>query len=125
VDKELALGDAVSDPVEAHVDDFGAALSYGVVSNARGTGIVGLGGSGWLWMSHLGEGDPEPGTIFGVVEEGAKSGFGCRGDNSFDVGAPLKGGGVKLRSGVAVGSAGRELRKKVPPARERASVSER
>jgi hypothetical protein len=84
VDKELAMGDAVSDPVEAHVDGFGAALFYSVVGNARCTGVVGLDWSGWLWMSHLSEGGPEPGTIFGIVEEGAEFGFGCRGDNSFD-----------------------------------------
>jgi hypothetical protein len=99
VDKELALGDAVSDPVEAHVGGFGAALFYSVVGNARGTGVAGLDGSGWLWMSHLGEGSPEPGTIFGVVEEGAKFGFGCRGDNSFDDGAVDMNGTIERRRG--------------------------
>jgi hypothetical protein len=97
VDKELALGDAVSDPVEAHVDGFGAALFDGVVGNARGTGVVGLDGSGWLGMSHLGEGGPEPGTIFGIVEEGAKFGFGGRGDNSFDDGAVDMNGTIERR----------------------------
>ncbi len=99
VDKELALGDAVSDPVEAHVDGFGAALFDGVVGNARGTGVVGLDGSGWLWMSHPGESGPEPGTIFGVVEEGAKFSFGGRGDNSFDDGAVDMNGTIERRRG--------------------------
>lgn len=39
--------------------------------------------------------------------------------------APLKGGGVKFGLGVAVGSFGSELRKKVPPAREQDLASER
>ena len=55
VDKELALVDAVSDPVEAHVNGFGATLFDSVVCNAGGAGIVGLDGSGRLGMAHLGE----------------------------------------------------------------------
>jgi hypothetical protein len=34
VDEELALGDVVFDPVEAHVDGFSAALFDSVVGNA-------------------------------------------------------------------------------------------
>jgi hypothetical protein len=34
VDKELALEDAVFDPVKAHVDGFGAALFDSVIGNA-------------------------------------------------------------------------------------------
>ena len=39
--------------------------------------------------------------------------------------APLKGGGVAVGSGVLVGSLGLELRKKIPPALDRALLSDR
>jgi hypothetical protein len=87
VDKELALGDAVFDPAEARGNGVEATLFDSVVGYAGGTSIVGLDGSGWLGMVHLGEGGAEPGTTLSIVEEGAKFGFGGRGDNSFDYGA--------------------------------------
>jgi hypothetical protein len=97
VDKELAFGDAVFDPVEAHVNGFGATLFDSVVGYAGSTGIVSLDGSGWLGMAHLGEGGAEPGTIFGIVEEGAKFGFGGGGHNSLDDGAGDVNGAIERR----------------------------
>ena len=38
--------------------------------------------------------------------------------------APLNGGGVDVGSGVLVGSLGLELRKKIPPARDHALLSD-
>jgi hypothetical protein len=112
VDKELALGNAVSDQVEAHVDGFGAALFYSVVGNTRGTGVVALDGSDCLWMPHLGEGGPEPDNIFGVVEEGTKFSFGCRVDKSFDdeavdMNGTIAGRRGRVGTGEPVGSVAR------------------
>ena len=50
---ELALLDAVLEPVEAHVHGFGMALLDGVIGYTVSTGIVGLEGSasGWLGVA--------------------------------------------------------------------------
>jgi hypothetical protein len=56
VDNELALADAVADPVEAHVNGFGAFLSDGVIGDAHGILVVGLDGRGRLGMAQLSEG---------------------------------------------------------------------
>jgi len=57
VDEELALADAIADPVKAHVDGFGPALFDGVVGNAGGTGIVGIDPGGCLRVPEFFEGD--------------------------------------------------------------------
>ena len=104
VDKELVFGDAVFDPVEAHVNGFGTTLFDSVVGDAGSAGIVSLDGSGWLGMAHLGEGGAEPGTIFGIIEEGAKFSFGGGGHNSLDDGAVDVNGAVeRWRSRVGIG----------------------
>jgi hypothetical protein len=61
VDDELALADADADPVEAHVNGFGALLSDGVIGNTHGTLIVGLDGCGGLGMAQFGKGGAEGG----------------------------------------------------------------
>ena len=53
MDDKLVLGDAVADPIEAHVDSFGSALFDGVVGYALGTFIVGDDGSGRLRVAHF------------------------------------------------------------------------
>jgi len=68
VDKEVALADAVSNPIEPHVHGFRAALFDGVVTDAGGTCVVGLDGSGWLRMTHVGQNGAEHGGLFAVVE---------------------------------------------------------
>ena len=40
-DEELALLDAVPDPIKTHVDGFGSALLDGVVCDSRSGGVVG------------------------------------------------------------------------------------
>jgi hypothetical protein len=97
VDKELAFRDVVFDPVEAHVNGFGATLFDNVDGYAGGPGIVGLNGSGWRGMAHLGEGGVEPGTIFGIVEEGTKFSFDGGGHNRLDDGAVDVNGAVERR----------------------------
>ena len=51
VDEELALGDVVFDPVEAHVDGFSAALFDSVVGNAGG--VVGSRDGAMMHMSNV------------------------------------------------------------------------
>ena len=69
VDDELALADAVLDPVEFHIDAFGAALLDGVVGDAGGDGIVGLDRGGGLGMAHFFEAGAEGTGLSTVVEE--------------------------------------------------------
>ena len=107
VDEELAFGDAVFDPVEAHVDGFGAALFDSVIGNAGGAGVIGLDGSGWLGMPHFVECGAEPDPIFCVVEEGTEFGFGGRGHDSLDDGAVDVNGAIERRwSAIGIGGLG-------------------
>jgi hypothetical protein len=50
VDQKLIILDAIFDPIKTHVDGFGATLLHSIISDAGGTGIVGLDGSGRLGM---------------------------------------------------------------------------
>ena len=59
VDEEVALADAILEPVESHVHGFGAFLFDGVVGEAGGRGVVSLDGRGWLWVAKFFEGDTE------------------------------------------------------------------
>jgi hypothetical protein len=54
MDDELFLSGAVADPIKAHVDGFGALLLDGIVDDTFGAGVVGLNGSGWLWVAEIG-----------------------------------------------------------------------
>ena len=51
VDSELVLVHRVADPVEAHVDCFGAALFDSVVDDAFGCFVVGLDGCRTLFVA--------------------------------------------------------------------------
>ena len=51
-DVEVALTDTVTNPIKTHVHGSAAFLFDGVIGNAIGACIVGLNGSGWLWVSH-------------------------------------------------------------------------
>jgi hypothetical protein len=81
VDKELALADAVADPIEAHVNGFGALLLDSVIGNAHGTFIVSLDGCGGLGVAKLCKGGEQHGGILSIEEKGAKFGFSGRGNN--------------------------------------------
>ena len=79
MDNELLLADTVADPIEAHVNGFGATLLDCVVDDAGGASIVGLDWGRWLRMAHVVERGAEPCGILGVVKEGAHFGFSGRG----------------------------------------------
>ena len=51
VDFELALSHAIADPVETHVDCFGASLLDSVIDDSFCTGIVCLNWRGGLWVA--------------------------------------------------------------------------
>jgi hypothetical protein len=87
VDGELALCNTIADPIEAHVNGFGASLFDSTVGDARRTGVVRLDGSGRLWMSHVSKGGAKPGSLLAVVEESAKFRFSCGRDDNFENGA--------------------------------------
>ena len=79
VDAELALADTIADPVEAHVNGFGAALFDCVIDDSFSHLVVSFDGSGILWVAELDESGADGGSILGIVEECPYFGFsgGC------------------------------------------------
>ena len=57
IDLELALGNAVAEPVEAHVDGFGLVLIDGVVEDTIGGAVFGSDRGRGLFVSQFNEGD--------------------------------------------------------------------
>ena len=53
VDVELSLAHPVADPIEAHVDGFGAFLFDGVVGNSGGGAVVSNNWGGGLGMAEF------------------------------------------------------------------------
>ena len=70
IDKELALGDAVSDPVESHVNCLGLSLFHRVQGKAHRYFVISLDWSGWLGMSHFGEGCSDGTCLSRIVVQG-------------------------------------------------------
>ena len=68
VDSELALLDAVLEPVEAHVDGLGTTLFDCAVHDALCAFVVGLDGSGRLRMAKFDEGLVDGAACLGIVE---------------------------------------------------------
>ena len=79
VDTELALLDAVLEPVEAHVNGFRTALFDCAVHDALSAFVVGLDGSGRLGVAKFNEGLADWAACLGIVEEAAYFGFGYAG----------------------------------------------
>ena len=69
VDEKLTLADSVSDPIESHVNSFGAFLFDSVVCDTGGCAVVGLDWGGWLRMSELFETSSERAGLFCTVEQ--------------------------------------------------------
>jgi hypothetical protein len=68
VDMELALSDAVADPVVSHIHRLRPALFDAVVGDATGGTIVGDERCGRLRVPKFVEGDPLRDGLFSVVE---------------------------------------------------------
>ncbi len=79
IDKEVALTDAVTDPIEPHVHGPRAALADGGIYDVKSGGVVGLNWSGQLRMPHFLESRTEDFGGLAVYEEGTNFGFGGRG----------------------------------------------
>ena len=76
------MADAVANPVEAHVDGFGAFLFDGVIRNAEGGAVVRDHGSGRLGMTEFLQADSDRAGFFAiVVEKSSEFGFGGAGQD--------------------------------------------
>jgi hypothetical protein len=81
IDMELALADTVANPVETHIDGFGALLFDSIVGNASGGAVVCYNGCGRLGMAEFFQADSKGACIFAIVEKGGKLSFGGAGDD--------------------------------------------
>ena len=79
VDVKLALSDAVSNPVKAHVDSFGSFLFDGVIGSTGGSAVVSLNGSGRLRMTEFFKANTDRTRLFAVEVDGSKFSFGSTG----------------------------------------------
>jgi hypothetical protein len=76
IDVELALADAVTNPVEAHIDGFGSFLFDHVIGNAKGgTVLVSYDWSGRLGIAKFLKARMNWACFLAVVEESSKFGF--------------------------------------------------
>ena len=91
---EMALADAVTDPVETHVHGLATLLLDCVVSNGDSTLIVAGDQCGWLGIAHFEESFSKGFTFLGDVEEGGVFSFCGGGNTNIDDGAELLDGGV-------------------------------
>ena len=77
VDVELSLSDAVTYPVEAHIDGLGPFLFDCIVGYSRRGCVVCAHGGSWLFVSQFFKGSAERTGLFTVVEKCRQFGF-CR-----------------------------------------------
>ena len=80
---ELALANAVSDPVEAHVNGLAALLFYRIVADAGCGAVVRLDWSGGLFVAQFLEGGAEGTSFTAIVEEGREFSLGSAGHDLF------------------------------------------
>jgi hypothetical protein len=109
MDNEVALGNLILNPIEAHVNGFGATLLYSSVCDACSTGVISLDWAWWLGMAHVLERCAKPSSFFSIVKQSTEFRFSGRGDNHFHdrtwdmdiaidwwwTGVAFNGGGVK------------------------------
>ena len=81
LDDELALTDAVADPVEAHVDGFGTVELDSVDGDTDSTGVVTENDGGGLGIAECGSNSAKPRACAG---EGVEAGVFTLGDRSDD-----------------------------------------
>ena len=70
MDKELALGDAVTDPAEAHVNCLGSSLFCHVQGKTHSYFVISLDWCCWLGVSHFGEGCSDGTGLSCIVVQG-------------------------------------------------------
>ena len=98
-DDELALLDAILNPVESHDDGFGAALLEIHVGNTSSGSVFSVKGGGWLFLYHFFKGSTEDGAILGIEEDPSNFGFGFQVHDVLDDGGDgvdgsVVGGGI-------------------------------
>jgi len=76
LDDELAVLDAILEPIETHVNCFGAFLFNSSIEDAAGDTVVSCDDSGQLGPSHFVEGLPDWDSGLGIDECRAGLGFG-------------------------------------------------
>jgi hypothetical protein len=79
IDMELALADAVANPVEAHVNGFGSFLFDRVIGDAKGGTVVSYNWSRRLGIAKFLKARTNRARFFAVVEESGEFGFGGTG----------------------------------------------
>ena len=72
VDMKLALANAITNPVKAHVNCFRPFLFDGVVGNTGGSAVVSLNGSGRLRMTEFFKANTDRTRLFAVEVDGSK-----------------------------------------------------
>jgi hypothetical protein len=108
VDNELALLNAVTDPVESHIHGTRAALLNGVVGYAVGAFVISLDGGWGLRVSKFFQGDTDAAGILCDIEKSGQLGFSCGGHDMFENNARdvygticgCRGGGVMVGTKV-------------------------
>jgi len=78
LDDELAVLDAILEPIETHVNCFGAFLFHSSIADAVGNTVISCDDSGRLGPSHFMEDLPEGGSGLGIDESRAGLSFGGR-----------------------------------------------
>ena len=84
IDVELALADPILDPIESHVDSFGADLFASLVGDGDSSGVVDLDWSSWLRVAHFCEHDADWDSLFAIVEKGTNFSLCCGGHDIAD-----------------------------------------
>ena len=92
MDSKLAFTDAITKPVEVHVNRVVTSLFDGVINDSFSTGVVSMYGSCWLFPTHWLKGGADDTTTLGIVEEDTDFGFGGGGKEiEYDVGNNMDG----------------------------------
>jgi hypothetical protein len=81
IDVKLFLADAVTNPVEPHVNGLGSTLFDSVIGDANGGVVVCLDRSRGLGVAHFFEAGADGTSILEVVEEGTQFRFGGTGED--------------------------------------------
>jgi len=100
----VAKGHAVTDPVVAHIDGFGATPANGLSGNAESGGVVGDERRWRLWVTKVGQGGTEGRGRLTVEEKAGDLGFRGRSDDGWEDGADNVDAAInRAGSGVAEG----------------------
>ncbi len=82
--KELALSNAVANPMKAHFDGFGASLLDEIVGDTDGASVAAHQHSRWLRMTNVGKDSAETGGMLGAREQCGVFSFSGAGNDARD-----------------------------------------